>query len=75
MGIQIETTIYGAQIGRELAGEPEELRYALEELTGYDAARLGREVAEVGFFQDRDETATWLRNFADALSSEGSDNG
>lgn len=71
MGIQIETTIYGAQIGRALGGDPEELRYALEELTDYDAVRLGREVAEVGFFQDRDETAAWLRDFADALSSEG----
>ena len=70
MGIQIETTVYGAQLGRELSCNPEELAYALEELIECDAARLGREVADLGPYGKSAEIAAWLRGFANAIAPE-----
>jgi hypothetical protein len=71
MGIQIETTVYGKQIGRELASNPEELAYALNAMSEWDGANLGSEVA--AFIWSDTHVAAFLRSMADAIDAGGGD--
>jgi hypothetical protein len=70
MGIQIETTVYGPQLARELAAEPEEFAYALQELLDFDAAKLGAEIYGDISYGETDNIVGWLRSFADAIEAE-----
>ncbi len=70
MGIQIETTVYGPQLARELATSSEEFAYALQELLDFDAAKLGAEVYGDITYGKTDNIVDWLRAFADAIEAE-----
>lgn len=72
MGIQIETTIHGAQLGAALAANAEELAWALAEMKDNDPARLGREIADLGPYGSGPEIAAWLRKLADAIEQDQS---
>lgn len=71
MGIQIETTIYGEQIARELVNNPEELACALIAMFVCDVADLGAEVAACTWRGA--EIAAFLRSMADAIDAGGGD--
>ena len=71
MGIQIETTIYGGTIGRALANDPEELAYALAEMSRDDATLLGTEIVASAPYGSCDRIVTFLRCLADAIEAEG----
>lgn len=67
MSMQLEVTVYGPQLGEMLAGDPEELAYALKEMAGYDGDKLGREVAEFMPSGHADIVAAFLRHLAAAI--------
>lgn len=73
MGIEISVMVHGAQIGRALADDPEELAYALNELQEYDANELGREVADLAPYGRADEIAAWLTKVATAICEHEGD--
>lgn len=73
MGIQIETTIYGDQIGRALANDPEELAYALKAMSEWDGAELGADIAAIYVWGTHTEIAAFLRAMADEIDAGGRD--
>jgi hypothetical protein len=70
MGIQIETTIYGPQIGRALAEDHEEFAYALGEMADNDPVCLGAGIAATCAGGMAAEIVTFLRRLADAIDEE-----
>lgn len=66
--ITIETQISGSQIGSKLAGDPEELAYALMEIADSASKGLANELQESIYgSENRDRVLAMLRNWATAL--------
>jgi hypothetical protein len=65
--IRLESSYSGAQLGCAVGNDPEELSYALKELTDFDAADLGEEVSLFLGAGDANLVAKYLHEFAEAI--------
>jgi len=72
MSIQLSLTVYGPELGRALLNDEEELAYALKEMAGdapADMARLGRDVGDHLYGDDRDSVVAFLLGLAGAIEA------
>lgn len=70
MTIQIEVVVTGTELGRHLANDPEELAYALLEMSEWDGEELGKAVAQSMPWGHGAVVAAFLRAIADAVEKE-----
>lgn len=70
--INIEVSLSGSQVGRHLALDPEELRYALEAIMEeVPAVELGENLIQhLHSFGQAQELADFLRALADRITAE-----
>lgn len=67
--ISLYLSVSGGQLASELANDPEEMACALKELTEWDGAELGEQVAEYMYVSDAAEVAAFLRGFLEKIEA------
>jgi hypothetical protein len=70
--LTFDISVSGGQVGRQLATDPEELRYALEAIMEeVPAAELGEDLIRQFYsFGQAQEIADYLRTLADRITAE-----
>lgn len=67
--ISLEAMVSGGQIGRALLDDPEEMAYALTEISNHKTSGYAAEVAEYAM-SDIDQIVITLRELANAFEAE-----
>ena len=72
MSIELSLTVYGPELGRALLNDEEEFAYALKEMAENAPAnmeRVGRDIGDHLYGDDRDDVVNFLIALADAIGA------